>query len=360
MDDANTDDAIIESSDQAEVKGETTTTTTTAEPTKEEEQQEEVPKTEDGNNEEEVTTGPVKEETENTKSEIQDTKNGEKSTSDNNDNNNNSSEAMTGTNRKIFVGGIPHFIDTNKFRTYWEKYGELEKAFLCLRKHNKNEHRGFGFVLFKDINVAKSVFKQKHRLPGMKKDCTINQASVETKKFFLGNMGKGTTVTKEDIREHFSKQGTICKDGIYINKDRGYGFVTMEDSNGDIEEKLAAMKHEIAGVKDVLVKLANEKPDKNRRGSGYNGPGGPQGWGYGGGNPWNRGGPPYGYGGGYHGGYSGGYGGPGFGGPPPSWGYNQHQYNRPPPSQYDRWYNNRGNNQYNQKSNYNQNYQPYQ
>eukprot|EP00494_Astrolonche_serrata_P024483 UN24741 len=285
---------------------------------------------------------------------------------------------MAGSNRKIFVGGIPHFIDTNKFRTYWEQFGELEKAFLCLRKHNKNEHRGFGFVLFKDINVAKSVFTKKHRLPGMKKDCTINQASVETKKFFLGNMGKNTKVTKDQIRTHFSKFGTICKDGIFINKDRGYGFVTMEDLNGDIEEKLAALKHSIGPISDVLVKLANEKKDK--KGSGYN-PGGPGGnpWGYQP-NPWGGqyGGGYGGYGGGYGGGYSGGYGGGRGCGGPPSWGYNNQQYNQQ--SQYGRWgYQNnaRGSNSHSQNSNhhqsnsnqsggqnskgqgYNQTYQPY-
>jgi RNA recognition motif-containing protein len=173
--------------------------------------------------------------------------------------------------RKLFVGGIPNTIKEDVFKKYWEQFGELESAFLCSKRGQPGQHRGFGFICFKDLSAAQLVSSKSHRLEGMTSDCTVNPAKVEEKKFFIGDLGRDCKVTKEHLREHFSKHGTICEDGIFLNEKRGFGFVTMEDANGDLKEKLIGTKQKIGPAAEATIKIAEPKKKKgqnNQRGRG--------------------------------------------------------------------------------------------
>jgi len=116
-------------------------------------------------------------------------------------------------------------------------------------------------------------------------------------KLYVGNLPFQTT--SDDLREHFSKAGTVESASVVedrmTGRSRGFGFVEMataEDAAAAIEQ----LNGKDFGGRNLTVNEARPRTDR--------GPGG-GGGGYGG----NRGG-----GGGYGGGGGGGYGGGGGGG----------------------------------------------
>lgn len=56
--------------------------------------------------------------------------------------------------RKLFVGGLPQDVTDVEFRTYFEQFGELIDS-VVMFDFETHRSRGFGFVTFKDPEVAK-------------------------------------------------------------------------------------------------------------------------------------------------------------------------------------------------------------
>jgi len=74
--------------------------------------------------------------------------------------------------RKIFVGGLPAMLKEDDLKSYFESYGEIEECILMYDK-NTGRPRGFGFIVFKSIESADNVMKDKnkHNLKGKWVDC---------------------------------------------------------------------------------------------------------------------------------------------------------------------------------------------
>jgi RNA recognition motif-containing protein len=88
--------------------------------------------------------------------------------------------------------------------------------------------RGFGFVTFKDPNVANFVIEIKHTLDGKQIDCKkavpretfadpiSTNPQYQTRKIFVGGLPEETTV--EEFKEIFSAYGEVIDCVIVPNK----------------------------------------------------------------------------------------------------------------------------------------------
>eukprot|EP00494_Astrolonche_serrata_P025534 UN25795 len=105
---------------------------------------------------------------------------------------------------KLFIGGISKSVTLEQYRKYFEQFGEIEEIFL-VKKKNEPTHKGFGFLLYKDADIAQSVMDGgPHQLPEMTKPLTVSTATIETKRFFVGGLKKGVT-DKESLNAYFGK-----------------------------------------------------------------------------------------------------------------------------------------------------------
>jgi RNA-binding protein Musashi len=48
---------------------------------------------------------------------------------------------------KIFVGGLPHNLDKEEFREYFEEFGEISDCVIMLDRETQKP-RGFGFITY--------------------------------------------------------------------------------------------------------------------------------------------------------------------------------------------------------------------
>eukprot|EP00775_Hariotina_reticulata_P012169 gene12169-12307_t len=66
---------------------------------------------------------------------------------------------------RIFVARIPQSVTDTQFRTYFEKYGRLQDAYMP-RDHSRQMYRGIGFVTFASSESVEKVMACKHWLNG--------------------------------------------------------------------------------------------------------------------------------------------------------------------------------------------------
>lgn len=69
--------------------------------------------------------------------------------------------------RKIFVGGLPHSINEQDFRLYFEQFGTIDSISIMCDK-NTGRARGFGFVIFTDEDSVEAIIDnfEHHRIHG--------------------------------------------------------------------------------------------------------------------------------------------------------------------------------------------------
>jgi len=209
--------------------------------------------------------------------------------------------------RKVFVGGLSWESSAKDLRTYFEKFGAVEKATLKTDSMT-GESRGFGFILYEDKASVEAVMAENaHSLSGKKIGARRAKPAPKPDpilKLFIG--GLDPSVPEETLRSHFEAFGTISE--IILPKDRDSGdrrnfafikYETEEFVDACIASNDSSGKQNIDG-KDYDIKKSAPKDQYGGRGGGRGGFGGRGRGGFGGG-----------YGGGY-GDYYGGYG--GFGG----------------------------------------------
>ena len=61
--------------------------------------------------------------------------------------------------RKLFVGALPSKLTLSEFRAYFEQFGEVEDVCLPQTDYVTGQHRGHGFVTFKDTKTVKEVIE---------------------------------------------------------------------------------------------------------------------------------------------------------------------------------------------------------
>lgn len=210
--------------------------------------------------------------------------------------------------RKVFVGGLSWQSTERDMRSYFEKFGAVEKAILKTDSMT-GESRGFGFILFEEASSVEGVMaEQTHTLSGKKigpRRAKSRPKPEPILKVFVG--GLDPTVPEEDIKAHFEQYGTVEEINLPFdrtkNERRAFCFVKFESEdivNTVIEGNDDNGKQTVAD-KEVDVKKHTPKDTRNggRGRMGFMGRGRGRGGfgGYGG------------YGGGYdyYGGYGGGY-----------------------------------------------------
>jgi len=227
--------------------------------------------------------------------------------------------------RKIFVGGLSWESTDKDMKTYFEKFGVVEKVTLKTDNYT-GESRGFGFIVYEDASSIDAVMaEQNHMLNGKKigpRRANARPKPEPITKVFIG--GLDPEVPETDIRAHFEQYGTILEIDLPMDKiadkRRAFAFVKFESEdivNAIIASNNAQGKQTLAG-KEVDIKKHTPKEQGGGRGRGRGG-----GFRGGRGAPRGRGGfgapygAPYGgYGGGYmdYSGYGGGYDYSGYGG----------------------------------------------
>ena len=55
---------------------------------------------------------------------------------------------------KVFCGGLPHSTDNNQFRSWAERFGEVEDSIVMVFA-DSGRSRGFGYITFKEAEVCK-------------------------------------------------------------------------------------------------------------------------------------------------------------------------------------------------------------
>merc|ERR1719204_2455355 len=188
--------------------------------------------------------------------------------------------------KKLFVGNVAKSVTQDEFNSYFQGYGETADIILMKRKEEA-DHRGFGFVTFKNPEDADQVLSETHTLHD--RTLNVNVAKGRTKKFFVGGLARDKTTT-ESMRTYFQQFAEI--EDIFVLQDRGFGFVTLIEDGENLKPIEENTWHEIDGKK-CEVKVARPREENmGPRGRGGRGRGRGRG---------------YGYGGGYNGGYGGGY-----------------------------------------------------
>lgn len=58
---------------------------------------------------------------------------------------------------RLFVGGIPYKVTHEELLDYFSEYGEVASLVLPANESKPGLNRGFGFLRFKDANVARAL-----------------------------------------------------------------------------------------------------------------------------------------------------------------------------------------------------------
>merc|ERR550532_1200860 len=129
-----------------------------------------------------------------------------------------------------------------------------------------NDHRGFGFITYRDQAAFDEVQKKTHELGGS--TLSIRVARARTKKFFVGGLARDVTTT-DSMRAYFEAFGQI--EDIFVLADRGFGFVTLYDHGDNLKPVEEKQWHTIDG-KNCEVKLARPREmNTGPRGGNYRG-----------------------------------------------------------------------------------------
>ncbi|VAI45600.1 unnamed protein product [Triticum turgidum subsp. durum] len=222
---------------------------------------------------------------------------------------------------KIFVGGVAWETTEESFSKHFGKYGAITDSVIMKDKHTKMP-RGFGFVTFSDPSVIDKVLEDEHNIDGrtvevkrtVPREEMSSKDGPKTRKIFVG--GLPSTLTEDDLRDHFSSYGNVVEHQIMVDhstgRSRGFGFVTFE-SEDSVERVISEGRMRDLGGKQVEIKKAEPKKhggDHSSNGrSSHSGGGGYR-------SSYRSGGAAAAYGGnaGYGSGFGGGYGGSMYGG----------------------------------------------
>ena len=131
--------------------------------------------------------------------------------------------------KKIFVGGLPLDVKSEKVREYFSHFGPVTNV--DVKMHSSGRGRGFGFVTFEDSeSVEKAIAMETHKIMNCK--VGIKKAEVKQGKIYIGNLPT-EGVTNEEIKTHFEAFGAIVEvvrpvDKTKNNEPKNFAFITFE------------------------------------------------------------------------------------------------------------------------------------
>ncbi|ESO11337.1 hypothetical protein HELRODRAFT_91486 [Helobdella robusta] len=164
--------------------------------------------------------------------------------------------------RKIFVGGLHWETTVNDLRDYFSKFGKVVDSTLKTDPAT-GRSRGFGFVLFENVEAVDKVCDEKsHVLQGKTIDpkramSRLNNVTTNNKdpvrKIFVG--GVSPDMPEAEIRSYFCKYGKIEEVELPFdrlkNQRRAYVFITFESEK--IAEEACALPKQKLGEREVGI-----------------------------------------------------------------------------------------------------------
>ena len=203
--------------------------------------------------------------------------------------------------RRLFVRRIQDDTTVEKFKEFYEQFGEVVDA--EIPKHKKTGKKAsYGFVTFKTLEETDACMKARpHEIDG--KEVISRRAmddelpeAAECKKVFLGAPGGKTTktaglgpeISDEELKEYFEQYGVVTSVKQVMRQDgmhKGVGFVEYEDPDSvdkvvlmcihtikdrELEAKKALTEHQIKlqNMKRMEKEERNMMMREMRRGGG--------------------------------------------------------------------------------------------
>ncbi len=180
---------------------------------------------------------------------------------------------------KLFIGGLPRSIDTERLKELFSKHGEIIDAIVMTDKETGNS-RGFGFVTFTGKASAKSAIGELHKFKLDGRSITVKDADDNSskgrdrrpsgKKIFVG--GLPWNVNEKELEKLFSKHCKVIDVNIPLNKEtgksRGFGFVTASEDTADKAIKAldgSEINGRKIGVRESENKGGNKSKGKSQR-----------------------------------------------------------------------------------------------
>ncbi|GKC77308.1 UBP1-associated protein 2C-like protein [Tanacetum coccineum] len=182
------------------------------------------------------------------------------------------------TQRKLFIRGIGWETTSEKLRTVFSAYGELEEAIVITDKVT-NKSKGYGFVTFKHIDGAMLAVKE----PSKKIDGRVTVAQlavnrelgsvdVSMRKIYVGNVP--FEISSERLLAHFAAYGEIEEGPLGFDKQsgkvKGFAFFVYKSEEGARNSLVDPIK--VIDGHQVNCKMATD--GKKKLGGGVQGPSG--------------------------------------------------------------------------------------
>lgn len=172
--------------------------------------------------------------------------------------------------RKLFIAGINYETTDATFKKFFSSFGEVEEVSLK-KAYDGSGNRGFGFVTFRDQEVADCVLAQAGVLELENRHLNVKLAippsykpppGIDSTKLFIGSLPRdGTAPSTEDISQYFTQFGEV--ENAWATPMKGYGFVTFKDENGAYRALAHGVKnggHVINEAVRVQVKWPRTQP----------------------------------------------------------------------------------------------------
>ncbi|CAF1251305.1 unnamed protein product [Adineta steineri] len=180
--------------------------------------------------------------------------------------------------RKVFIGSLSYRIDEGAFREYWTQYGTVLDA--TILRDREGHSRGFGFVTFENSSSVDAlmqarphtldnrIVEPKRAVPREESHKADMQSTV--KKIYLG--GVKEPLTEDDLKDYFSKYGTITDTVITKDREGQYrGFAFIEFNDYDSVDRIVLEKNHTICGQQLDVQKAQSKDRSQRSGGNMRG-----------------------------------------------------------------------------------------
>jgi nucleolin len=178
---------------------------------------------------------------------------------------------------KVFVGGLPFDIDSEKLAQLFDQAGVVEIAEVIYNRET-DQSRGFGFVTMSTVEEAEKAVEMFNRYELNGRYLTVNKAAPRGSRpesaprssgpvfrIYVGNLP--WQVDDSRLEQVFSEHGKVVEARVVSDREtgrsRGFGFVTMS-SETEVNDAIAALDGQSLDGRSIRVNVAE---DRRRRGS---------------------------------------------------------------------------------------------
>ncbi|CAN0891356.1 RNA-binding protein CP31B, chloroplastic, partial [Linum grandiflorum] len=174
---------------------------------------------------------------------------------------------------KVFVGGLPFDVDSEKLAMLFEQAGIVEIAEVIYNRETDSS-RGFGFVTMSTVEEAEKAIQMFNRYEIEGRTLTVNKAAARGTRperaprstennytVYVGNVP--WSVDDARLMEVFSEHGKVTNARVIYDKEsgrsRGFAFVTMA-TEAEMNDVVAAMDGQSLDGRSLRVNVAENRP----------------------------------------------------------------------------------------------------